>query len=345
VHVPERILMIRPSALGDVCRSVPLLVSLRRAYPDAEIDWLVQDSFVDAISAHPALTTPISFARGKLGRDLRSGRSGSLRSLIKQLRSRRYDVVIDAQGLARSGFLAWITKAPVRVGHADARELGWVMLNHRVHSDQTHTVDRMLDLLSALEIEPVCDLGLHCSDADRAHAEQCFGDTHPVVLAPTSRWSAKRWPAERWAQLADRLHEEGIGPIAIVGGPGEDSQCTALLERARQREGLVDLIGATSVGQLMAIIERSRLVIANDSAALHMAVGFDRPLVGLFGPTDISRVGPYGRDVDVLQHIDDDQAFDHKNEDNVALMERITVDETLAAAMRRLSRASVRTLS
>lgn len=337
--------MIRPSALGDVCRSVPLLVSLRRAYPNAEIDWLVQDSFVDAIRAHPALTSAVPFARGTLGRELRTAKLGTLRAFIKQLRSRRYDVVIDAQGLARSGFFAWVTRAPVRVGHADARELGWLMVNRRVSSDQTHTVDRMLDLLSALDVEPVRDLRLHCTQEDRATAEQRFGETHPVVLAPTSRWPAKRWPADRWALLADRLLAQGVGPLAVVGGPGEESQCAALLECARSREGIVDLVGATSVGQLMATIERSRLVIANDSAALHMAVGFDRPLVGLFGPTDLTRVGPYGRDVDVLQHIDDDQSFDHKNEANVALMERISVEETLGAAMRRLSRASARTLS
>ncbi len=329
--------------MGDVCRSVPLLVSLRRAYPESEIDWLVQDSFIGAIAAHPDLTSAVPFARKQLGRDLRAARSGSLVSLVRDLRRRRYDIVIDAQGLARSGLLSALSGAPIRVGHADARELGWLPLTHKVRSDQTHTVDRMLDLLRPLDAEPIPDLRLHCADSDRRFAEQLVGTTQPVVLAPTSRWPAKRWPAERWAQLADRLRREAIGPLVVVGGPGEQPQCETLLERAAQHDGTIDLVGATSVGQLMAVIERSRLVIANDSAALHMAVGFDRPLVGLFGPTDLSRVGPYGRDTDVIQHIDTDQVFDHKNEANAALMDRIGVDEVFSAAMRRLSRASART--
>ncbi len=318
-------------------------MSLRRAFPEAEIDWLVQDSFADAIAAHPDLTAAVPFARKQLGRDLRSARSGSLVSLVRSLRQRRYDIVIDAQGLARSGLLAALSGSNVRVGHADARELGWLPLTHKVRSDQTHTVDRMLDLLGPMDVEPVADLQLHCGSADRAFAEQLLGSAQPVVLAPTSRWLAKRWPAERWAALADRLRREITGPMVVVGGPGEQPQCAPLLDRASLHEGIIDLVGATSVGQLMAIIERSRLVIANDSAALHMAVGFDRPLVGLFGPTDISRVGPYGRDTDVLQHIESDQTFDHKNEANALLMERIEVDEVFSAATRRLSRASART--
>jgi heptosyltransferase I len=342
---PTRILLIRPSALGDVCRSVPLLVSLRRAFPDAQIDWLVQDSFADAVSAHPDLNAVVPFARGSLGRSLRKGRPKSLLAMVNQLRQSRYDLVIDAQGLFRSGFFAWASRAPRRVGDTASRELGWLFLNERFRSDHLHTVDRMLDVLQQAGIPAVPDLRLYTTPKWQEAAHALLGDTHPIVLAPTSRWKAKRWPADRWAVAADRLLALGHGPVVIVGSPGEQSQCVPLLERSRHRDDMIDLVGQTSIGVLMAVIERAKLVIANDSAALHMAVGMRRPIVALYGPTDVSRVGPYGHDDDVLQHVAQDESLDHKNEDNAALMDRISVDEVVSAAERRLSRASARTLA
>jgi ADP-heptose:LPS heptosyltransferase len=203
----------------------------------------------------------------------------------------------------------------------------------------------MLDVLVQAGIPAVPDLRLYTTPLWQETAHALIGDAHPIVLAPTSRWKAKRWPADRWAIAADRLLALGHGPIVIVGSPGEQSQCVPLLERSRHREDMIDLVGQTSIGVLMAVIERSRLVIANDSAALHMAVGMRRSVVALYGPTDVSRVGPYGHDDDVIQHVGQDESLDHKNEDNVVLMERISIDEVVSAAERRLSRASVRTLA
>lgn len=340
-----RILLIRPSALGDVCRSVPLVVSLRRAYPEAHIDWLVQDSFQESVAAHPDLSGIVPFPRRSLGKALKGGRVGALQKLLAQLRGSHYDIVIDAQGLFRSGFLAWATRAPRRIGDANAREMGWLFLNERHRIEELHTVDRMLDLLRVSGIEPVADMRLYTTQADREHADHLLAGTNPVVLAPTSRWPAKRWPADRWAALADRLLASGQGPMVIVGGPGEQEQCGPLLERARHRTDIIDLVGSTTIGQLMAIIERSRLVVACDSAALHMAVGFDRPIVGLYGPTDVARVGPYLREDDVIQHVSADETLDHKLDENAAMMARIEVEEVFSAVERRLSRASARTLA
>ena len=101
---PRRILLIRPSALGDVCRTVPVLVSLRRAWPDAEIDWLVQDDFAPAIMHHPDLTRVLPFMRRDLGKSIARGSFGPLAQFVAQLKRAKYDLVFDLQGLARSGF-------------------------------------------------------------------------------------------------------------------------------------------------------------------------------------------------------------------------------------------------
>jgi heptosyltransferase-1 len=341
-HPPrDRILIIRPSALGDVCRSVPVLVSLKRAFPSASIDWLVQDSFVDAVRAHPDLSEAIPFQRGRFGKLAMRGRFAELFGWLGQLRCRRYDLVVDAQGLARSGFIARATAAPRRIGYADARELGWLGYTQRCRVPRgLHAVDRMLELLRSAGIPPVPDMRLYPPEVDpRWMIERSL--SRYVVLAPTSRWPGKRWPADRFAALAAGLLDIGVEQIALVGSASERDQIGPLLDWAANERGagrVIDLIGSTSVASLMWLIKGARLVVASDSAALHMAVGFNRPAVALFGPTRIALVGPYHRDADVIQHITPADTLNHKRESaGRALMDRITVAEVLEAATHRLA--------
>lgn len=341
VTAPARILLIRPSALGDVCRSVPVLASLKHAWPDAEIDWLVQDSFVDAVRAHPMLRRAVPFPRRELGRALKQGRVGELRRWLSGLRRERYDLVVDAQGLFRSGFIARASGAPRRVGHRAARELAWLFYTDRERgSAPRHTVDRMLGLVAALGVEPVKDMRLFAPAEDReAVVEDERSAGRFAVLAPTSRWAGKQWPAERFEAVARRLLDaDAVDRVLVVGGPGERGQCGPLLARAAQDRRVVDLVGRTSVGRLMAIVERGAIVVGNDSAALHMAVGFDRPIVALFGPTRIDLVGPYGRAGDVLQAVEPGDRFDHKDARNGReMMERISTDSVVEACLERLA--------
>lgn len=331
----RRILLIRPSALGDVCRSVPLLASLRAAYPDASIDWLVQDSFAEAIENHPSLTSIVAFPRRALGRALRWGDPRGSLAFLARLRRARHDLVIDAQGLLRSGIFARATGARTRIGPSDAREGASACYTHRVGCGHPHTVERMLALLEPLGIEPVRDMRLYTSQADRAWAGEVCQGRSPVVIAPTSRWAAKRWPAVRFALLAREIARTHL--VVIVGGAGEREQIAPILDVARASDRILDLVGATRVGQLMALVERSSLVIANDSACVHMGVGFDRPLVALYGPTDVARVGPYHRERDVLQDLLPGDRLEHKDDSRVEMMERIGVDRVLAAARQRLA--------
>jgi lipopolysaccharide heptosyltransferase I len=334
----ERILIVRPSALGDVCRTVPVLASLRAAYPPARIDWLVQDTFAAAVAAHPMLTEVVPFPRGTLGRDLRRGRLAPVLRWLRGVRGRRYDLVLECQGLARSAIVCAWTGAKTRVGYADARELGWLALTRRVAAPASmHTVDRMLALVDlGMGLRIVRDMRLYAREEDLRWARRSAGEAY-VVLAPTSRWPGKQWPAERFGAVARALRARGERLVIIGAGP-ERAQVAPLLEAVAGDAGVVDLIGGTAIGQLMAVIAGSRLVIANDSAALHMAVGFARPMIGLYGPTRVALVGPYGREADVIQHAGPDDAPDHKDAGaGRRLMERITVDEVLEAAGRRLA--------
>jgi heptosyltransferase-1 len=321
----ERILLIRPSALGDVCRSVPVLTSLRRFFPDAHIAWLVRDAFAEAVEAHPDLNEVIEFPRTRFGRASRSIRGwGELWRWLIGLRRRRFDLVIDAQGLLRSGIFARVAGAKQRIGHANAREGAWMLYTDRVPAQRgQHTVDRMLSLVEAAGAPIVKDMRLYAPESARAWwtGEMETRGIEPgtyAVLAPTAAWASKRWPIERWAELLGPLQDRGFERVVVIGAPGERDQVAALVdhESATARAtaqivvgeaaggpgvGLIDMVGKTSVGQTMAVIEHAGLVIANDSAPLHMAVGFDRPLIALFGPTDPNLVGPYERSDAVIR--------------------------------------------
>jgi heptosyltransferase-1 len=327
---PMKILIIRPSALGDVCRTVPILSALRTKYPDAQIDWLVQDSFKGSIEHHPMLNNVIAFPRKALGKQLRKGKVRPLIRWLRTLRKPGYDVVIDAQGLLRSAFFAYISGAKKRYGYRNAQELGWIFYTNRIEAPRKdHTVDRMLTLVEGVGCDVSDpDMQLHTGPDELSGAIIEYPDPY-IVLAPTSRWASKRWPIERFVELATTLANKGTHRIILVGGPGERLQCAPLVELAQEHPSITDRIGSTSVTQLMAILSRAQLVVANDSAALHMAVGFDRNIVALFGPTDASLVGPYRCISSVIQHVEQSDSLDHKDKNNSTIMERISVEEVL----------------
>ena len=304
---------------------------LRRAYPAARIDWLVDRRFADAVRAHPALDGVLAFDRRRRSR---------LPGLLGSLRRGRYDLVVDLQGLARSGAFAWVTGARRRVGFADAREGGWLGVNERIRVPAEdgsavtgHAIARMRGLLRGAGIggvDPIdpglsqADLSLQVPEPGRgfgrslieqhndtltASADLGGGVTRPrrwsgryLCVAPTAQWGSKCWPAERFVEITRRWlddtdgHGSGDEPTswaAVLAAPGEreavQEQWSSLLpERLRGRVAFP----ATSVGQMMDLIQGAKLLVGNDSAPLHLAVGLGTPTVSLFGPTDPAKVGP-----------------------------------------------------
>ena len=334
---PARILIIRPSALGDVARTVPVLAALKATYPAADIDWVVESGFETVITHHPALRAAIAFPKRAIKAGLRRMNFGPLLSFRAQLRAGNYDLVLDCQGLGRSGLMAWTTRATHRIGHSNAREGAAMAYTQRVAADiEMHTVDRMMTLAAAAgatAAEP--DTRLYSSPAARAWLKEQEWSREPfVVLAPTSRWPAKQWPCERFAALASHFADSGIG-VVFSGAAGEREQIGPCLDVASRRRGVVDCVGGLPLERTMALIEGAALVVANDSAPLHIAVGFDRPLVALFGPTRVHRVGPYRREADVIQYVTPADNMNHKN-GATAIMERISVDEVWRTCAARL---------
>jgi ADP-heptose:LPS heptosyltransferase len=344
LETPSRILIIRPSALGDVVRTVPALVSLRRAFPDARISWLVADQFAPAIANHPDLSAVVPFPRRQIGTWLRQGAFGELVDWVqKTLRDPSYDLVIDFQGLFRSGFLTLATWASTRIGLADARELGWLGYTRRVNvvgGFRAHHVERVRALVEAAGATWVENLRLYPNRAEEQlwATDPDLGGRRYVLLAPTTRGLGRMWPTERYAavasQLLSRRRDLGIDAVAVVGLESERKLCGPLLAV----DGVVDRVGATGISGLMTLIEHAALVLCNDSAAMHMAVAFRRPLVALLGPTDIGHAGPYKRKADVITHRRRGERVRHRDVQRASeLMRRIEVDEVMKACEERLA--------
>ncbi len=290
---PKRILFIRPSALGDVCRSVPVVNSLKKQWPNATIDWLVQTEFVDAVAAHPAVDNVIPFPRKEMKRWYFPVGLNKTIKFLRLLKAKQYDLAIDGQGLGRSGLFTWATRAKKRVGSASAREFGWLGYNHKVHVKSEHTVDQMLALSESAGARTIVDMQLYTSAEDSTWWKQYASGKNInkyAVLAPTSRWKTKQWPVEGFVSVAKHLQQLGL-QVVLVGAPSEEEQIKELLEL----DGVVNLLPELTIGKLMAVVSSARIVVANDSAALHIAVGFNRTCIGLFGPTNPRKVGPYKR--------------------------------------------------
>ncbi|MDG2199923.1 MAG: glycosyltransferase family 9 protein [Phycisphaerales bacterium] len=338
---PGRILLIKPSALGDVCRTAPVLASLARSWPEARIDWLVHEDFVDAVSGHPNLSAVVPFPRRRFGRWMRSPSvARELLEWTRGLRAAKYDLVLDCQGLSRSGFMTRATGAAHRIGDRRARELSWLAYTQRVEtSGAVHEVDRMFMLVRACGAEVVPDMRLHVPDAAatswRTGHGAVIAGTPAVALATTSRWASKAWPQAQWVELARHLLADGPEHLLLLGAPSERAEVEALRAAIDGPSDRVhNLAGRTSVGEMMAAIESCRLVVSNDSAALHMAVGLAHRgvrCVGLFGPTDPAKVGPYRMDdVVVRAPLPDNQPVNYRDRSlGDSIMRTIAVADVL----------------
>ena len=297
-HPPQRILLIKPSAIGDVVHTLPIWNLLRNHWPGAQISWLVTPACAGLLDGLPGLNV-IRFERGRLANAWRSASAAKeLLGLGQGLRDLRFDLVIDLQGLFRSGWMTWQTKAPIRVGFDNAREFSWAFYTHRVPVDtrEQHATDRYLKVLAALGVptSPI-EYPFAKDDRDFAHVERLLpGGKKYVVLLPGTNWPTKRWPVEKFARLVEPLKQRFGLDVVVAGGADVE-------QLAHQIPHATTLAGKTNLRQLVALLDRANLVIANDSGPMHIAAALGRPLVALYGPTNPVRTGPYGRMESVLR--------------------------------------------
>ncbi len=308
----KNLLIVKLSAVGDVVMTLPALAALRRAYPGAAIDWLVEPAAAGILTGHPDLNRLLVAPRKELARLGRSGRLigvGRLWSAFRrELRAVEYDVVLDLQGLAKSAALVWQARGRRKVGFARTREwTGWA-LNEKMpaYDPDRHAALRYLDAAVYLGAERPASLPERYytpppaaeAEADTLLTSRPRAGERFVVLNPGAKWATKRWPAEYWGLLAARLAgETGLGLI-ITGGP-EDAPFGEAIRRAAP-DAALDLCGRTSLSGLAAVLARAEAVVTCDTGPMHLAAAGGAGGLALFGPTRPWRTGPFGGRFQVL---------------------------------------------
>jgi heptosyltransferase-1 len=289
---PRRILIIKPSAIGDVVHSLPILARVRKRFPDAKLTWLVTPLCAALVDRHPMVDDIILFNRTRY----RHGwyNPMALWDLIKyamDLRNRNFDLVIDLQGLMRSGLSAWGTGAAVIVGFSNARECAPLFYTNLVDCSRSeHAIDRYLKIADALGCPPgPVEFPFAVDDDDRKFIANLIPSDVPyAVFLPGSAWETKRWPTEKFAALVSPIKQKMGLKTVVAGGPGD-----SIL--AQQIGADFDLTGKTDLRQMVALLERARLVIAGDTGPMHIAAALGRPLVSPYGATSPTRTGPFRR--------------------------------------------------
>lgn len=318
----RRILLIKPSALGDVIHTVPVLAKLRRRYPRAHIDWLLTPNNAELIRRHPALSGVVDFSRQQFARFGRSRKATvGVLQLLRDLRRARYDLVIDMHGQLRSALLVFATGAPVRIGFdkpvprtrsvsdvfslqnvpkhgwAGAREGSWISYTHRIPIPtlDVHAIDRYLWIgeMLGFDTEPP-DQTLYLPEAAEERISELLGvldrAEELAVLVPGTMWETKHWTTGSFAVVANALISKGIS-VVIAGAQCDIVRCEQISNLCPEA---LNLCGKTSTAELGALIRRARLCVTNDSGSMHLAVAMNTAVVSIFGPTNPIHIGPYG---------------------------------------------------
>jgi lipopolysaccharide heptosyltransferase I len=300
----RRIALIKPSALGDIVHSLPVLTAVRRRYPEAHITWVVNRGYEPLLIGHPDLNATLPFDRSAS----RGGWWPALRNyggFIRGLRRQRFDLVLDLQGLLRTGLMTAASGARRRVGLSTAREGATWFYSDVVpvaNFHAVHAVDRYWLLAEALGVGdgPKCFRVPIPDHAKAWAAEILHGCPRPwLAVGAGSRWITKRWLPDHFAVVARLAQQHFEGTVIFVGGHDEApiSQAVAIQLLGPWR----DLTGKTSLPQLAAVLAQADAMLANDTGPLHLAAALGRPVVAPYTCTRVVLNGPYGAESNAVE--------------------------------------------
>lgn len=289
---PRRICIVKPSALGDIVQTLPVLSMLRQRFPHAHVAWVVKPGLAGILRGHPEIDQLIEMPRGSGGRMVLG-----FMWMLNRLRRERFDLVLDIQGLFRSGLMTWCTRAPRRLGYRLAREGAFVAY--------TDTIDVDYRKMPALEHYQLFAERLGCSlpvppalvpishqDRQKIHAQLARLPRPWLAVHAGAQWETKRWPPESFAQVARWANEQHGAGIILLGGPGEGAlagQVQQLLDGP-----VVNLAESTTLTELAAAAEAADVFLAGDTGPMHLAAAVGTPVVALFTCTSPMRAGPRG---------------------------------------------------
>ncbi|MCF8052614.1 MAG: glycosyltransferase family 9 protein [Desulfobacterales bacterium] len=276
------ILIVKLGALGDVVNTLPLAVRLHRAL-DARIHWLIEPLSHPIVAHHPCVAHAILFDRSRW--------RPAAAAVAKQIRSRRFDAVLDLQRTLKSGSFAMLARARRRIGFDRARckEMTWLLPFHRIPPSEptAHMVHQYLEFAGYLGAP---GKEIQWEIAGGQPPPRALPEKYAVLNIGATK-PANRWPQARWAALAEALWEQLRLPSVVTGGK-EDMPAADQIQ-ATVPPGFVNLAGQTRIGQLVHVLQHASVVITCDTGPMHLAVALNIPVVALFGPSDPRRTGPF----------------------------------------------------
>jgi lipopolysaccharide heptosyltransferase II len=319
-----KILILKPSSLGDVIQALPVLRLLKLHFQDAEIFWWIDSALAPLLAGDPDLAGIVRFERKRWARP---PHWPEMCRSIRWLRAQKFDLVIDLQCLLRSAVFAWLANGKLLAGLDETREgaRGFYDLAVPRKSFHTHAVDWYLAVLPALgvpvhknfqwlperpkiaaEVKRKWPAGEVRSEEvegrNSARTSSLSSHTSPrwIALQPGARWENKRWPANYFAELVRQLAGKFPEARFAILGNGEDKSLGEIISRAAP-ERCLNLCGETSLPEMIEWVRRCDLLVTNDTGPMHVAAALGKPLIALFGPTEPRRTGPYGQLENVLR--------------------------------------------
>ncbi len=345
-----RVLIVRIGAMGDVLHAMPAVAALRERHPDWFIGWAIEPRWSDLlqIAGDPNDLQQIegrhdpralvdrwySVAAGAWKRRPLSWKTrAEVHGLRDVLRGEQFDIAVDMQGAVKSAVVGRMAGASALVGAANPRERAarW-LYRQRVETVSAHVVEQGCELLGAAvgeALRPV-RVRLPMDEMDERWATETVGGERFCLISPGGGWGAKMWPAERFGRVAAELGGAGVRSVVNTSRGG-----SVEAERVVEASGGFARAAACTVGQLIALTRRAAVVVASDTGPLHLAAALERPVVGIYGPTDPARNGPYGTRSRVLRDAGSATSYKRGAEVEVGML-RIGVGEVVSAALEML---------
>jgi heptosyltransferase I len=344
-----RVLILRLGAMGDILHALPAVTALCAKHPEWFIGWAVEPQWRGLLAVDGAKTRgpamPVAdqlhiVPAKEWGRRPFSARTiEQIRHTRHELRAARYDVCIDLQGAVRSAVLGKWAHPQRLIGEEKPRE--WAaryLFDEHISTKGVHVIEQAVEVANAVAYEelplmlpwlPVSEEAERYSDAQLVG----FGGKPFVILNPGAGWGAKRWPTERYGEVARLFAEKGFS-VVINSGPGEEM----LAGEVKAAGGNVALTLSPALDELIALTRRASLVVAGDTGPLHLASALGKSVVGIFGPTDPARNGPFGGNFRVLRHPESKRDHSRRAAPEAGLL-TISPDEVWSAAMELLEDA------
>lgn len=334
-----RILVVRLSAIGDCVLTVPMIHAIRRQYPQAHLAWIVDERAAMLLDGLADLDELLVIPR-RWHRSLTA-----VLQIRRALRQRAFDVAIDPQSLTKSGLLSLLSGAKKRIGFAPpvGRELAPFLSNTLIEPKAEHLVERTLELLQPIGVQQTevrFQLPLYAGTEnilDFTHV--CMGKKKQfAVVNVGAGWPTKLWCADRFAEVIRHLGVVHDLSSMIVWHSGEREMATEVVSKSG---GYGHLAPATSLTELATLLRHARLMVGCDTGPLHLGVAVGTPCVGLYGPTDPARCGPYGAPHRSVQPEGGAPLVGMRRSAENTLMRKIRVDQVTAACDQVLDETNV----